>query len=88
MSRLDAAMTRFNKAVERLEAAAVDRATRGREVSGLHAQITELKGERNRLVEDLNASRSECDHLGTLNERASERLAGTIEGVRQVLAEG
>ena len=86
MSKLDASMTRFDKSLERLETA-VEGVSADGGAPKLRKDIAALKADRTRLAEELDATKTEADRLAVLNERASERVAGAIDGIRRVLAE-
>jgi cell division protein FtsB len=86
MSKLDSATERFKTALDRLEAGLHRNIVRAQSASTLEGQINASKEDRARLAEENDQLKSEARRLNELNERASETLANTIEGIREVLA--
>lgn len=88
MSKLDSAMTRFDSALDKLEAGINRQLLRAQTAKGLQGEVETLKEDRAELAEELDQLKSDARRLNELNERASETLADAIEGIREVLAEG
>ncbi len=86
MNKLESAMERFAGALDRLEASVNRQSLRAASAGTLNDEIIILKEDRARLAEELDALKSEARSLNELNERASETIANTIEGIREVLA--
>jgi hypothetical protein len=87
MSKLDSATERFKSALDRLEAGLHRQIVRAQSAGRLENELNALKEDRARLAEELDQLKSEARRCNELNERASETLANTIEGIRGVLAE-
>ncbi|MES1990542.1 MAG: DUF4164 family protein [Pseudomonadota bacterium] len=87
MSKLDAASERFKAALDRLEAGLHRQILRAQLAGRLEGEMNALKEDRSRLAEELDQLKAEARRINELNERASETIANTIEGIREVLAE-
>ncbi|MGV8997111.1 MAG: DUF4164 family protein [Parvibaculaceae bacterium] len=87
MSKLDAASERFKASLDRLEAGLHRQILRAQSAGRLESEVNALKEDRSKLAEDLDQLKSEARRINELNERASETIANTIEGIREVLAE-
>lgn len=87
MSKLDSATERFKAALDRLEAGLHRQIVRAQSAGQLEGELNALKEDRARLAEELDQLKSEARRMNELNERASETLANTIEGIREVLAD-
>lgn len=87
MSKLDSATERFKGALDRLEAGLHRQIVRAQSAGALESELNALKDDRARLAEELDQLKSEGRRMNELNERASETLANTIDGIRCVLAE-
>jgi hypothetical protein len=86
MSKLDSATERFKAALDRLEAGLHRNIVRAQSASRLESEINASKEDRARLAEEIDQLKSDARRMNELNERASETLANTIEGIREVLA--
>lgn len=90
MSRLDLAMDRVGKALERLEKAAPALAqsrTRTQEHSGAQAErLAGLEAEREKLLERIGQLEQEMAALSGLTEEVEGRLDGAIGEIRAALA--
>lgn len=87
MSKLDSATERFKGALDRLEAGLHRQIVRAQSAGQLESEVNALKIDRAGLAEELDQLKSEGRRINELNERASETLANTIDGLRAVLAE-
>lgn len=87
MSKLDTAMTRFDRVLDRLDKAIQRRPVEDADAAVWQGQVVALKEDKAQLAEELNVLKVEADRLGVLNSRASARLAGAISGIQRVLAE-
>tara|TARA_R110002110_G_C13359905_1_gene709350 strand:+ start:750 stop:1013 length:264 start_codon:yes stop_codon:yes gene_type:complete len=87
MSKLDSATERFKAALDRLEAGLHRQIVRAQSAGRLESEVNALKEDRAKLAEELDELKSDARRINELNERASETLANTIEGIREVLAE-
>ena len=87
MSKLDNATERFKAALDRLEAGLHRQIVRAQSAGRLESEVNALKEDRAKLAEELDELKSDARRINELNERASETLANTIEGIREVLAE-
>ena len=87
MSKLDSATERFKAALDRLEAGLHRQIVRAQSAGRLESEVNTLKEDRAKLAEELDQLKSDARRMNELNERASETLANTIEGIREVLAE-
>ncbi len=87
MSKLDNATERFKAALDRLEAGLHRQIVRAQSAGRLESEVNALKEDRAKLAEELDQLKSDARRMNELNERASETLANTIEGIREVLAE-
>ncbi|MDO8420583.1 MAG: DUF4164 family protein [Parvibaculum sp.] len=87
MSKLDTATERFKAALDRLEAGLHRQIVRAQSAGRLESEVNTLKEDRAKLAEELDQLKSDARRMNELNERASETLANTIEGIREVLAE-
>lgn len=87
MSKLDNATERFKAALDRLEAGLHRQIVRAQSAGRLESEVNTLKEDRAKLAEELDQLKSDARRMNELNERASETLANTIEGIREVLAE-
>lgn len=87
MSKLDNATERFKAALDRLEAGLHRQIVRAQSAGRLESEVNTLKEDRAKLAEELDQLKSDARRMSELNERASETLANTIEGIREVLAE-
>jgi|TARA_R110000824_G_scaffold390760_4_gene587583 cell division protein FtsB len=87
MSKLDSATERFKAALDRLEAGLHRQIVRAQSAGQLEGELNALKEDRARLAEELDQLKSDARRMNELNERASETLANTIEGIREVLAD-
>ena len=85
MSRLDAALARFSRALGRLETAAGGSLARTREAAGLEAELRILTEERDRLVARVADLEEEARNLAGLTEDVEDRLDGAIAEIREVL---
>ena len=85
MSRLDAALARFSRALNRLETAAEGNLVRTREAAGLEVELRILKEERDRLVARVAGLEEEARNLAGLTEEVEDRLDGAIAEIREVL---
>jgi len=86
MNKLELAMERLSGALDRLESSINRQDLRSASAETLNNEINLLKEDRARLAEELDAMTAEARGLNELNERASETLAGAIDGIRGVLA--
>lgn len=87
MSKLDSATERFKAALDRLEAGLHRQIVRAQSAGRLESEVNALKEDRAKLAEELDQLKSDARRMNELNERASETLSNTIEGIREVLAE-
>lgn len=87
MSKLDSATERFKAALDKLEAGLHRQLVRAQASGRLEEEVNALKEDRAQLAEELDQLKSDARRMNELNERASETLANTIEGIREVLAE-
>jgi hypothetical protein len=85
MSRLDDALARFAAALDQLEARAGERFAREEEFAHSAAEVSLLKGERERLVARVATLEEESRTLAGLTEEVEERLDGAIAEIRDVL---
>jgi len=87
MSKLDSATERFKAALDKLEAGLHRQLVRAQSAARLEEEVNALKEDRAQLAEELDQLKSDARRMNELNERASETLANTIEGIREVLAD-
>ncbi len=87
MNKLDSATERFKTALDRLEAGIHRQLLRAQSAGRLESELNALKEDRARLAEEIDRMKAEARQANELNERVSETLANTIEGIREVLTE-
>ncbi len=85
-SALQAALRRFDSAVEALEAAIQRRLEVERQEAALAQQLHVLGADRSRLADALDGAQSRAVRLETTNEEVSRRLGSAMETIRAVLA--
>ena len=88
MERLEAAVARFNTALDALESGYEASANRSVDVEAqreLSQEISELKGERERLLARIATFEEESQSLAGLAEAVETRLDGAITEIRAVL---
>lgn len=83
---LDAALRRFNSAVEALESAIARRLEVERQEAALAEQIHLLGADRSRLADALDGAQAKAERLEGANEEVSRRLGSAMETIRAVLA--
>jgi hypothetical protein len=83
---LDAALRRFNAAVEALESAIARRLEVERQEAALAEQIHLLGADRSRLADALDGAQAKAERLEGANEEVSRRLGSAMETIRAVLA--
>jgi chromosome segregation ATPase len=91
MERLDAAVARFNAALDALEGgcdAMTNRSTDVETQRDLSLEIAELKAERGRLLARIAAFEEESQSLAGLAEAVETRLDGAITEIRAALGRG
>lgn len=87
MSKLDSATERFKAALDKLEAGLHRQLVRAQAAGHLEEEVNTLKEDRALLAEEVDQLKSDARRLNELSERASETIANTIEGIREVLAD-
>ena len=85
MSRLDAALTRFSAALDRLDLAAQAGLVRAHESAGVEAELRIATEERDRLAARVATLEEEARVLAGLTEEVEDRLDGAIAEIREVL---
>ena len=88
MERLDAAVTRFNAALDALESGYESMANRSMDAETqreLSQEIAELKAERERLLARIASFEEESQSLAGLAEAVEARLDGAITEIRAAL---
>lgn len=92
MSRLESAMTQFNQALDRLEAAVGRRGAQGSASAGaggasekILREIQALREDRAKLAQALDSARTDNAALESLGDEVEERLDGAIRDIRRVL---
>jgi predicted nucleic acid-binding Zn-ribbon protein len=91
MSRLENAISQFNQALDRLDAALARRgaASAGAGSSGasekILREIQALREDRARLAEALDSARADYAALESVGDEVEERLDGAIRDIRRVL---
>ncbi len=86
--RLDAALTRFNKALDALEAASAERRESTLTLSDLEEELAVMQDDRNRLALELDAALARAALLEKNGEEALRRIERASAGVAAVLGEG
>lgn len=82
----DAALLRFNAAVEALESAIARRLEVERQEAALAEQIHVLGADRSRLADALDGAQAKAERLEGANDEVSCRLGSAMETIRAVLA--
>lgn len=91
MERLDAALARFNAALDALESGHEAITKKSMDVAAqqdLSREISELKAERERLQARIAAFEEESQSLAGLAEAVETRLDGAITEIRAALGRG
>ena len=91
MERLDAAVTRFNAALDALESGCEALKNESADNPDQHdysEEITELKAERERLLARIAAFEEESQSLAGMAEAVETRLDGAITEIRAALGRG
>ncbi|MEE8438547.1 MAG: DUF4164 family protein [Micropepsaceae bacterium] len=91
MERLDAAVARFNTALDALESgceARTNKSADSADQNNYSEEITELKAERERLLARIAAFEEESQSLAGLAEAVETRLDGAITEIRAALGRG
>ncbi|MFT0859097.1 DUF4164 domain-containing protein [Ancylobacter sp. G4_0304] len=83
---LEAALRRFNAAVEALEAAVERRLEVERQEAALAAQLHVLGADRARLADALDGAQAKAERLEGANDEVARRLGSAMETIRAVLA--
>ncbi len=78
-------MERFSASLDTLEQALAARARDSRAMAEATREITGLKRDRERLMEEIERRKGEAEALEALTEEVSQRLDGTIREVRSIL---
>ncbi|RTM01953.1 DUF4164 domain-containing protein [Ancylobacter rudongensis] len=85
-SVLEAAMRRFDSAVDALEGAIERRLEVERQEAALAQQLHVLGADRSRLADALDGAQARADRLDTANDEVARRLGSAMETIRAVLA--
>lgn len=83
---VEAAMRRFDAAVEALEAAVERRLEVERQEAALAAQLHVVGADRSRLAAALDGAQAKAERLEGANDEVSRRLGSAMETIRAVLA--
>ncbi len=85
MSKLDTAIDRFGKALDRLEAAIVRRSQSVREAPLAQREVQALRDDRVRLAGELDAVKADYAALESVSDEVEVRLDGAIREIQRVL---
>lgn len=85
-SGLEAALRRFDSAVDALEGAIERRLEVERQEAALAQQLHVLGADRSRLADALDGAQARAERLESANEEVARRLGGAMETIRAVLA--
>jgi chromosome segregation ATPase len=91
MNRLEAALARFNAALDALESSvetALESAPRVGISEGLQEEVANLQQERQELLARIASLEEESESLAGLTEAVETRLDGAIADIRSVLGRG
>ncbi len=91
MERLDAAVARFNAALDTLESGCetlTNKSADSADQNDYSEEITELKAEREQLLARIKAFEEESQSLAGLAEAVETRLDGAISEIRAALGRG
>jgi hypothetical protein len=83
---VDAALRRFDSAVEALESAIERRLEVERQEAALAQQLHVLGADRSRLADALDGAQARAERLDSANEEVARRLGSAMETIRAVLA--
>lgn len=83
---LEAALRRFDGAVDALEAAVERRLEVERQEAALAQQLHVLGADRSRLADALDGAQARAERLEGANEEVARRLGSAMETIRAVLA--
>ncbi len=84
-SRVEAALSRFEKALGQLEAAVQLRLEADRRYSGVDDELQRLSEDRSKLAQTLDQEQARSSRLEETNREVSRRLVSAMESVRSVL---
>jgi len=82
---VEAALQRFNAALDSFEAAVLRHQQTGKTISALETEIQNLSEDRSKLAEELDRMRAHASELNTINNGVSQRLNAAIDNIRTVL---
>jgi len=86
MTKLDASLDRFSKALDLLEARLLSQTRQVKSAGAIERDLATLRQDRARLAEELGSVKAEAQVLEGLTSEVSAKLDATIEDIRQVLS--
>lgn len=86
LTALEAALRRFDGAVDALEAAVERRLEVERQEAALAQQLHVLGADRSRLADALDGAQARAERLEGANDEVARRLGSAMETIRAVLA--
>ncbi|HFQ14897.1 MAG TPA: DUF4164 family protein [Rhodobacteraceae bacterium] len=82
---VDAALRRFNAALDSFEAAVVRHQQTRKSIKALETEIQNLSEDRSRLAQELDEMRAYASDLDKIQKGVSKRLNAAIDNIRTVL---
>jgi predicted nucleic acid-binding Zn-ribbon protein len=82
---VDAALRRFNAALDSFEAAVLRHQQTRKSIKALETEIQNLSEDRSRLAQELDEMRAYASDLDKIQKGVSKRLTAAIDNIRTVL---